>query len=177
MSAFDPKRTLAGQDCCCANWPLSPISPVANPCCNRVLFGVVPAFGEGNATTRFHQSDCWFSGHLAAGGACAAGRTHAAHRRADEYRSGRSRSAGIGRSILSRIGRIGLDHRPQCADRLSMVSRQRRSRSRLRGGIARADAGYHPRLWHPRGDSVQATHAHGADRVCAGGRSGRFWHR
>src|SRR5262252_10215533 len=46
MSAFDPKGTLAGQDCCFANWPLSPISPVANPCCNRVLFGVVPASGK-----------------------------------------------------------------------------------------------------------------------------------
>src|SRR6516225_4495553 len=42
---------------------------------------------------------------------------------------------------------------------------------------ARADAGYHPCLWHPRDDSTQATHAHGADRVCAGGRSGRSWHR
>ena len=28
------------------------------------------------------------------------------------------------------------------------------------------NAGYHRRLWHPRGDYSQATHAHGADRVC-----------
>jgi hypothetical protein len=33
MSAFDPKRTWAAQDCCCANSPLNPISLVANPCC------------------------------------------------------------------------------------------------------------------------------------------------
>jgi ABC-type uncharacterized transport system substrate-binding protein len=33
------------------------------------------------------------------------------------------------------------------------------------GGITRADAGYHFRLWHPSDDGTQATHAHGADRV------------
>src|SRR6516164_1682676 len=38
-----PKRTSNVRDCCHAKWPLNPISPVANPCCNRVLFGVVPA--------------------------------------------------------------------------------------------------------------------------------------
>jgi hypothetical protein len=37
MSAFDPKRTFALYDCCCAKEGLNPISPVANPCCNRVL--------------------------------------------------------------------------------------------------------------------------------------------
>jgi adenylate cyclase len=35
MSGSDPKRTLAAQDCCRANWPRNPISPVTNPCCNR----------------------------------------------------------------------------------------------------------------------------------------------
>src|SRR5262249_27331013 len=33
----------ASQDCCRAKGPLNPISPVANPCCNRVLFGIFPA--------------------------------------------------------------------------------------------------------------------------------------
>jgi len=33
MSAFDPKRTSAPQDWCHSKWPLSPISPVSNPCC------------------------------------------------------------------------------------------------------------------------------------------------
>src|SRR5262249_53668197 len=37
MSAFDPKRTLAAQNCCCAIWPLTPISSLANPCCNHQL--------------------------------------------------------------------------------------------------------------------------------------------
>jgi len=32
-SKHDPKRTSAVQDCCRANWPLKPISPVANPWC------------------------------------------------------------------------------------------------------------------------------------------------
>ena len=39
------------------------------------------------------------------------------------------------------------------------------------------NAGYHPRLWHPRDDRSQATHAHDTHRVCARGRSGRCWHR
>jgi hypothetical protein len=34
MSANDPKRTFAAQDCCPATRPLNPIPPVANPCCN-----------------------------------------------------------------------------------------------------------------------------------------------
>jgi len=33
LSTHDPKRTSAVQDCCRANWPLKPISPVANPWC------------------------------------------------------------------------------------------------------------------------------------------------
>ena len=69
------------------------------------------SLGGGNATTRFHQRNCWFSDRLAAYGTRAAGRTHAAHRRTDEYRGGLSGSAGFGRSILSRIRRSGLDGR------------------------------------------------------------------
>src|SRR5262249_10601807 len=39
MSAFDPKRTLAAWDCCCANCFLNPISPEADPCCNQHHWG------------------------------------------------------------------------------------------------------------------------------------------
>src|SRR5262249_1882537 len=46
MSANDPKRTWAAEDCCCANWPLNPISPVSNPCCNHIVINVVPALGK-----------------------------------------------------------------------------------------------------------------------------------
>jgi len=56
MSAFDPKRTSAAQNCCRANRPLNPISPVANPCCNRRCDWRGPEPRAGNATTRFHQS-------------------------------------------------------------------------------------------------------------------------
>ena len=45
MSANDPKRTSAVQDCCRANRPLNPISPVANPCCNHIV-GVVLSLRE-----------------------------------------------------------------------------------------------------------------------------------
>src|SRR5262249_55863371 len=31
---------------CCAKMAPEPIPPIANPCCNRVLFGVVPASGK-----------------------------------------------------------------------------------------------------------------------------------
>jgi hypothetical protein len=40
------------------NGALNPISPVANPCCNRNLVGVVLCLGEGHATTRIHQRNC-----------------------------------------------------------------------------------------------------------------------
>src|SRR4029077_17577657 len=39
---------------------LNPISPIANPWCNYDPFGVAPPWA-GNATTRFHQSNCWIS--------------------------------------------------------------------------------------------------------------------
>ena len=37
MSAFDPKRTSAAQDCLLCKLTRNPISSIANPCCNRVL--------------------------------------------------------------------------------------------------------------------------------------------
>ena len=42
MSAFDPKRTFASR-LLPRSLTRNPISSVANPCCNRALFGVVPA--------------------------------------------------------------------------------------------------------------------------------------
>ena len=41
MSAYDPFRTSAGQICCHATRPRSPISLVANPCCNHVTVGAI----------------------------------------------------------------------------------------------------------------------------------------
>src|SRR6516162_8890484 len=37
ITAFDPKRTRDLETCCSAKKLLSPISPVANPCCNLTL--------------------------------------------------------------------------------------------------------------------------------------------
>ena len=109
------------------NTSRNPVPPVANPCCNPFAWRG-SELRVGDAAARFNQRNCRLD-CMAARGTGAAERTHAAHRRTDEYRGGRSRSAGNGGSILSRISRSGLDHRPQCADRLSMVSRQRRNRS------------------------------------------------
>ena len=57
---FWPKADMSGSGLLPCKLTLNPISPVANPCCNYVLFGVVPPWA-GNATTRFHQSNCWIS--------------------------------------------------------------------------------------------------------------------
>jgi len=53
MSASDPKQTWAPQDCCRANWPLNPISPVVNPCCNRwFVLKRLGMLGDGLRTAR-----------------------------------------------------------------------------------------------------------------------------
>src|ERR1700746_1497756 len=46
MSAFDPKRTFSPEDVATQNGGRAPIPSIANPWCNRVLFGVVPALVE-----------------------------------------------------------------------------------------------------------------------------------
>src|SRR5262249_30854287 len=78
-----PLLTQSGHEplriCCRATRPLNPISPVVNPCCNHMV-GVVLSLEEGDATTRFHQRNCWFSDRLAARAASAAGRADTAHR-------------------------------------------------------------------------------------------------
>src|SRR5262249_9983740 len=66
MSAFDPKRTCA------------------TPSKAQEFAGTIVVLGVGDEAARFHQSHCGFSGRMAAYGACAAGRAHAAAR--DHYR-------------------------------------------------------------------------------------------
>ena len=46
MSAFGGKADIGGSELLLCSLILNPISSVANPCCNRVLFGVVPASGK-----------------------------------------------------------------------------------------------------------------------------------
>jgi putative tryptophan/tyrosine transport system substrate-binding protein len=45
-STHDPKRTFGPEDVAQQNSGRAPIPSIANPCCNRVLIGVVPALGK-----------------------------------------------------------------------------------------------------------------------------------
>ena len=60
---------------------------------------------------------------MAARGARAAGRAHAAHRRAYARSRGRSGISGPDRGVPAGLAAIGLDHRPQRADRISVGQR------------------------------------------------------
>ena len=71
------------------------------------------------------------------------------------------------------LATIGLERRPQCADRHPLERIRCRSRSQIRGGIGRARAGRHPGRWHAERDGVATGHSHLADRVCGRLRSGR----
>ena len=80
-------------------------------------------------------------GGVADRGARAAGRAHAAHRRADVHGRGRSARPGPLRGVRTGFAGIGLDHRPQRANRLSLGCQQSRQHAQIRGGIGRARAG------------------------------------
>ena len=91
----------------------------------------------------------------------AAGRAGAAHRRAPgagvvaDDADMQARIAAFAQALRA----IGLDRRPQRADRLSLWAGQCRRRPQTRGGIGRARAGRHsvvraPRAWAP---TLQAT--------------------
>ena len=56
----------------------------------------------------------------------------------------RSGIAGPHRAFAQGLQRIGLDRRPQRADRLPLGARQCRRHSQIRGGTGRARAGRHP---------------------------------
>ena len=53
-------------------------------------------------------------------------------------------------AFLQALAAIGLDHRPQPADRHPLGRRPSRRHSQTRGGIGRARAGRHPGQWQPR---------------------------
>ena len=63
-------------------------------------------------------------------------------------RGGPSRTQARRRGIPAGAAAIGLDRRPQPADRLSLGRGQSRQHSQIRGGIGRARAGRHPGRWH-----------------------------
>jgi len=91
MSANDPKRTFEPSRLPPCSLTRNPISSIANPCCNRVLVGVVPALGKAMRRRDFIKVICWFSGLMAARCARAASRSGSAGGRAYECRSGASR--------------------------------------------------------------------------------------
>ena len=65
-------------------------------------------------------------------------------------RRGRSGSAGPHRGVPAGAAAIGLDRRPQRADRLPLGRGRCRPHSQTRGGIGRARAGRHPGRRQPR---------------------------
>jgi TolB-like protein/class 3 adenylate cyclase len=75
--------------------------------------------GRGHATARVHYASRRRSG-VAACGARAAAQRDAAYRRASGRSLGRCGSSGPPRGVPASTGAIGLDHRPQCADRHSL---------------------------------------------------------
>ena len=96
---------------------------------------------------------------LAARRARAAARADAAHRRAPARSRGRCGNAGPGRGVPAGAGALGLDHRPQRADRHPLGHDQCRRDSQTRGGTGRARARRHPGLWRTStvGPMLQAT--------------------
>ena len=86
---------------------------------------------------------------------------------------GRSGSAGPHRGVPAGAAAIGLDRRPQRADRHPLGRGRCRPHSQIRGGIGRARAGRHPGRWRRGRGAVATGDPHRADRVRACPRSGR----
>ena len=74
-------------------------------------------------------------------------------------------ASGPRRGVPAGAAAIGLDRRPQRADRLPLGRRQCRRHSQIRGGIGRARAGRHPGHWQRGRRAVAAGDPHRADRV------------
>ena len=124
-------------------------------------------------TARVHHAARRRGGGVAARGTRAAARADAAHRRAHEPGRGRSGRTGPPRGVPAGAAAIGLDRRPQRADRHSLGRGRCRPLSQICGGIGRARAGRHPGLRHLDHGAVATGDPHRADRVRAGHRSGR----
>jgi putative tryptophan/tyrosine transport system substrate-binding protein len=110
---------------------------------------------------------------LAARGARAAEREDAAHWFSHEPGRRRPGVTGLDVGVSQRVAGVGLDRRPQRADRLSLERIRPHAKAQIRGRIghacARRDRG-HRRLEHR---PTATGDAHGADRVRVGSRSGR----
>ena len=107
-------------------------------------------------------------------GTGAASGSRAAHRRVPRrLRRGRCGGAGAGRGVPTSDGAIGLDNRPQPANRLPLGHGRSRQHSKIRGGIVLPCAGRHSILRRRVIGIVAAGDAHGAHRVRECRRSGR----
>ncbi len=138
-AAYDPKRTSASISCCSSEAGFSPLSKHSfEPIRCRLL-----SLGAGMRRREFLGA-LGVRGGVAARGARTAGRARAAHRRAPARSRGRCGISGPPRGVPAGAGAIGLDHRPQRADRHPLGHGQCRRNSQTRGGIGRARAGRHP---------------------------------
>ena len=130
-SIHDPSETCAAQDFRSAKalfvpWLKRDI--VHSIACTRPPAG--GSHGNPHPTARIHIHTGRRSSRVAACGARAASRAHAAHRRAGTGR-GRSGNAGPRRGARTRVGRIRVDRRPQRDDRLPLGRQRCRTHSHL----------------------------------------------
>jgi hypothetical protein len=119
LSANDPKRTsgqLSNRRSVVCKFSLAARSQSAR------LWSLQKAWSSrgSHATARVHHTYRRCGGRVAACRGRAAARPRAAHRRADRFGRRRSRVSGALRSIPARAAAVGLDRRPQRADRLPL---------------------------------------------------------
>ena len=132
-----------------------------------------PEPGGGHAAAGISRCSRWRGGAWPLAARAQQAERDAAHRRAPARSRGRCGISGPRRGVPAGAGAIGLDHRPQRADRHPLGHGQCRRNSQTRGGIGRARAGRHPGPWRPDRGAVAAGDPHRADRVPDRRRSGR----
>jgi putative ABC transport system substrate-binding protein len=119
---------------------------------------------SSNESARVHRG-ARRCGGVADGGAGAAVRADAAHRRAQCACRGRSGSTVSYRGVPTRAAGIGLDRWPQRADRHSLGYGRCRSRSQARGGISCARTRRYPDHWRRVIGTAAAGDPHRSHRV------------
>src|SRR5262249_23945170 len=159
-----------------SSWPLTSRPPRRSALRYRPGFLPAPTSGSIEAA-QIHHAARRRGGNVAARGARTARRTDAAHRRAPTVFRRRCGVAGPHGGILADSGIIGLDHRPQPADRHSLGWNQWRRHPQTRSRIGRAHAGRHPRPWRLDRPAATAGDPQRADRLSGRRRSSRRRHR
>src|SRR6516162_4812840 len=90
------------------------------------LRNAVRSLKEGHATTRFHQSHCWFSHYMAAHHACAA-RSSPSHRGAHYFGGRRPARTATGADPATKSARAGMEARHESENRLTLGRHQQRT--------------------------------------------------